>query len=96
MKYNDVNWAKAWRGLALFLLRDGYFAYQDLFPWAKDNKFPLRMVSDVIEALELEPFECDGKGYYRLSGKVVPLLPNAFRDASIYRQASSSTGGNAA
>ena len=43
MKYNEVNWAKAWRGLALTLLRDGYVEHEDLLPWAKQNKFPLRM-----------------------------------------------------
>ena len=78
MKYNEVNWAKAWRGLALTLLRDGYVEHEDLLPWAKQNKFPLRMVSDVIEAMWLEPFEYSGKQYLRLSGKVIPLVPSMF------------------
>ena len=93
MKYNELNWAKAWRGLALTLLRDGYVEHEDLLPWAKQNKFPLRMVSDVIEAMWLEPFECSGKQYLRLSCKVIPLVPGAVRDASVYRQAAVDTGG---
>ena len=96
MKYNEVNWAKAWRGLALTLLRDGYVEHEDLLPWAKQNKFPLRMVSDVIEAMWLEPFEYSGAKYYRLSGRVVPLVPQHVRDVSMYRSAGREIGGTAA
>ena len=67
MKYNEANWAKAWRGLSVTLLREGYCPVQDLWRWAKENKFPQRMISDVIEALALEGFDNDGKSYLRLS-----------------------------
>ena len=53
MKYNEANWAKAWRGLAVTLLRDGYVAKNAVVKWAKDNKFDPRMVNDVIEALAI-------------------------------------------
>ena len=75
MKYNEVNWAKAWRGLAVTLLREGYCPVQDLWRWAKENEFPQRMISDVIEALAVEGFDHDGKSYLRLSGGVIPRVP---------------------
>ena len=87
MKYNEVNWAKAWRGLSVTLLREGYCSMQDILRWAKDNKFPLRMINDVIDALALEGFDHNGSVYLRLSGGVIPLVPRDVRDVSTYRTA---------
>ena len=96
MKYNEVNWAKAWRGLAVTLLRVGYCSMKAVEKWAKDNKFPLRMISDVIQALAIESFDHDGEVYFRLSGGVIPLVPRDVRDVSTYRGAAATSGGNAA
>ena len=92
MKYNEANWAKAWRGLSVTLLREGYCPVQDLLRWAKENKCPQRMISDVIEALALEGFDNDGKSYLRLSGGVIPLVPRDVREVSAYRQAAVPSG----
>ena len=85
MKYYEVTGAKAWRGLAVILLREGYCPVQDLWRWAKENEFPQRMISDVIEALAVEGFDHDGKSYLRLSGGVIPRVPRDVRDVSTYR-----------
>ena len=45
------NWIPIWRGLAVTLLREGYCSMKAVEKWAKDNKWRLRTVSDVIQAL---------------------------------------------
>ena len=42
------NWTPIWRGLAMCLLREGYCSMKAVERWAKDNKWRLRTVSDVI------------------------------------------------
>lgn len=96
MKYNEVNWAKAWRGLSIVLLREGYCSMKAVEKWAKENNFVLRMINDVIDALAVERFDHDGEIFFRLSGKVVPLLPRDVREVSTYRQAAVAYGGGAA
>ena len=86
------NWIPIWRGLAVTLLREGYCSMKAVEKWAKDNKWRLRTVSDVIQALAIESFDHEGEVYFRLTGKVVPLLPRDVRDVSTYRGAATSEG----
>ena len=72
------NWTPIWHGLAICLLREGYCSMK----WAKDNKWLLRTVSEVIKALAIESFDYEGEVYFRLTGKVVPLLPRDVRHLS--------------
>ena len=76
------NWTPIWRGFAICLLRDGYCSMKAVEKWAKDNKWLLRTVSDVIKALAIESFDYEGEVYFRLTGKVVPLLPRDVRHLS--------------
>jgi hypothetical protein len=78
------------------LLREGYCSSHALIAWGKANKFPQRMVNDVVQAMELEGFDHDGKVYFRLSGRVVPLVPGDVRDVGVYRSAAREIGGTAA
>ena len=60
MKYNEVNWAKAWRGLAMtFCCAKDTCSKKAVVKWAKENKFVPRMINDVIEALAMAA--CQGK-----------------------------------
>ena len=81
-----------WRGLALDLLREGYVSLKAVECWARQCKFPLPVIRAAADALAVEGFEHDGEHYWRLSGKVVPILPRDVRNAVTYRQA----GGSAA
>ena len=81
------NWTPIWRGLAMCLLREGYCSMKAVERWAKDNKWRLRTVSDVIQALAVESFDHEGEVYFRLSGGVIPLVPRDVRDVSTYRGA---------
>jgi hypothetical protein len=78
---------RVWRGLSLVLLRDGYMPITSLEKWAIENKFLWWVVRDVARDLCLEEFQNNGRGYFRLSGKVVPLLPRDIPNPSRYRQA---------
>ena len=90
------SWVPIWRGLALDLLREGYCSRKSVEKWARSNDWHLRTVTNVIKALAVESFEHEGEVYFRLTGKVVPLLPRDVRDVSMYRAAASSVGGRAA
>jgi hypothetical protein len=79
------NWTPIWRGLAMFLLREGYCSMKSVERWAKDNKFLLPVVRRVIDALAIESFDHEGEIYFRLSGRVVPLVPRDVRDVRAYR-----------
>lgn len=83
------DWVPVWRGLAAAFLRDGYCSPRGIEQWAKENKFHLRLVREVLEAMHVEGFEHEGAIYLRLSGKVVPFLPREVRDVRTYRQAGS-------
>jgi hypothetical protein len=83
------NWTPIWRGLAMCLLRDGYCSRKAVEKWAKDNNWLLRTVTQVIKALAIESFDYEGEVYFRLSGRVAPLLPRDVRDVSTYRTAGS-------
>jgi len=73
--------------MALGLLREGYCSIKAVVKWAKENKYPLPIVSRAIDALAIERFEHHGEIYFRLSGQVVPILPRNVRDVRTYRQA---------
>ena len=81
------QWFPVWHGLALGLLREGYLATEVVLRWAKENKFPPLLVREVAAALAVECFEHDGQKYWRLSCKVVPILPRDVPDVVTYRQA---------
>jgi hypothetical protein len=84
---DSEHWLPVWRGLALSLLRDGYCPTRAVEQWARENGVPLRVVSAAVSALAIECFEYAGETYWRLSGKVVPILPRDVRSAVTYRQA---------
>ena len=86
----DNSWRVVWRELALALLRHGYCATEAVLQWAKENKFPPLLVRDVAAALAVETFDHAGQRYWRLSGKVVPILPRDVPYAVTYRQAGGS------
>ena len=86
---DSLQWLKVWRGLAFGLLREGYYSADAVVRWAKGNDFPLWMVKQALEALAVEQFDHKGERYWRLSGKVIPILPHELRDAAAYRQAGS-------
>ena len=85
------DWVPVWRGLAAAFLRDGYCSPRGIEQWAKENKFHLRLVREVLEVCTLRASSMRVLIYLRLSGKVVPFLPREVRDVRTYRQA-----GNAA
>jgi hypothetical protein len=87
---NDSRWSVVWRELALALLRHGYCATEAVLQWAKENKFPPLLVRDVAAALAVETLDHAGQRYWRLSGKVVPILPRDVPYAVTYRQAGGS------
>jgi hypothetical protein len=78
---NDSRWGVVWRELALALLRHGYCATDAILQWSKENKFPPLLVRDVGAALAVETFEHGGEKYWRLSEKVVPILPRDVRSS---------------
>ena len=56
MNAPDETWNAIWRSLAISLLRDRYCSIKAVERWAKDHKWRLRLISDVIEALAIESF----------------------------------------
>jgi hypothetical protein len=87
---NSEHWLPVWRGLVLCLLRDGYISTDALLDWAKKNKFPPKVIRAAAEAMACESFQYNGATYWRLSGKVVPILPRDVPYAVTYRQAGGS------
>ena len=81
---DSKHWLSVWRGLAFGLLRDGFHSADAVVRWARENGFPLWVVKRALEALAVEQFDHDGERYWRLSGKVVPILPHKLREAGIY------------
>jgi hypothetical protein len=49
-------WLPVWTGMALGLLREGYCSMKAVVKWAKENKYPLPVVSRAIDALAIERF----------------------------------------
>ncbi len=80
------EWAPIWQELSVVLLREGYLPLRNVEQWAKANKWSLRVLSDVMEQLSIEVFQCEDDLYVRLSGTVVPFLPREVRDVRTYRQ----------
>ena len=89
MNYNHDDWVTVWRGLAVTFLTDGHCALRSIERWAKENKFHLRLVREVLESMVVEGFDHEGATYLRLSGQVIPLVPRDVRDVRVYRQAGS-------
>jgi hypothetical protein len=80
------NWNRVWWELAYNLLLRGFIPVHGVKYWARKDKVPLRLLREVAAALGVEEFESDGTQFWRLSGKVVPILPRQVR-GSASRQA---------
>jgi hypothetical protein len=74
MKALDETWTPIWRALARTLLRDGLYPMKSVERAARERNWRLRVVSDVAFSLGIETVDIDGELYWRLSGKVIPLL----------------------
>jgi hypothetical protein len=74
MKALDETWTPIWRALARTLLRDGLYPMKSVERAARERNWRLRVVSDVAFSLAIETVDIDGELYWRLSGKVIPLL----------------------
>jgi hypothetical protein len=81
-----TDWVTVWSEIAYVLLRRGCVPVDGVEFWAHEDGVPLRLIRRAAAKLGVEEFENGGQRYWRLSGKVVPILPRAFRDCS-YRQA---------
>ena len=51
---------------------------------ARERNWRLRVVSDVALSLGIETVDIDGELYWRLSGKVIPLLPREAQNPLMY------------
>ena len=89
MKVRDATWTPIWRTLAQTLLRDGLYPMKSIERAARERNWRLRVVSDVALSLGVETVDLDGELYWRLSRKVIPLLPREAQNPLMY-------GGNAA
>ena len=94
MKALDETWTPIWRALAQTLLRDGLYPMKSVERAARERNWRLRVVSDVAFSLGIETIDIDGELYWRLSGKVIPLLPREAQNPLMY--AGSPSGGSAA
>ena len=75
MKVRDETWTPIWRALAQTLLRDGLYPMKSVERAARERNWRLRVVSDVALSLGIETIDVDGELYWRLSERVIPLLP---------------------
>ena len=75
MKVRDETWTLIWRALAQTLLRDGLYPMKSVERAARERNWRLRVVSDVALSLGIETIDVDGELYWRLSERVIPLLP---------------------
>ena len=77
----DPAWICIWRSLAMTLIDCGYLSVAILEQEALKRKWKGPMIAEVADALNIEAFEHDGQTYWRLSEKVVPIVPR--RDLSV-------------
>ena len=84
MKALDETWTPIWRALARTLLRDGLYPMKSVERAARERNWRLRVVSDVALSLGIETVDIDGELYWRLSGKVIPLLPREAQNPLMY------------
>lgn len=94
MTYDPKVWDAVWRSLVMTFLDDGFIWLKDVEKAAKKRNWHLRLVSDVAAALAVETLGRDGERYWKLSDKVVPILPR--RNVEPQQTASGGGGGNAA
>jgi hypothetical protein len=73
MTYNPKQWDVVWRSLVITFLDNGFVWLVEKA--AKERKWHLRLVTDVAAALDVETLDRDGELYWKLSDKVVPILP---------------------
>ena len=64
------------------LLRDELYPMKSVERAARERNWRLRVVSDVALSLGIETVDIDGDLYWRLSGKVIPLLPREAQNRS--------------
>ena len=71
----DPDWICIWRSVALTLIDCGYLSVAILEKEALRRRWKSHMIAEVAHALNIEAFEQDGETYWRLSDKVVPIIP---------------------
>ena len=71
----DPDWICIWRSLALTLIDCGYLSLEVLQKEAVKRRWKGSMIAEVANALNVEAFEHEGETYWRLSEKVVPIVP---------------------
>jgi hypothetical protein len=77
--YKDRKYREFWKELVECLLDEGYIKQAVVERVAANRKWHHNTVMGVFQALGLVTFEHDGETYWRLSDKVVPILPNRRR-----------------
>jgi hypothetical protein len=75
MMSQEVLWRFVWRTIAFTLAESGYFPLREMEEAAEQRQWPMKMVMRVADTLNVESFEWQGEQYWRLSDKVVPLVP---------------------
>ena len=76
MKDDAAAWTVIWRALAMTFIDNGYCPRRDVERAARARDWHLRLVGEVLNALSVEAFDYEGEVYFRLSNKVVPIVPN--------------------
>ena len=84
---NDATWVSMWRSLVMTFIDLGYVRLSVLEKEALRRGWKGKMIAEVAQALNVEPFEHDGEMCWRLSDKVVPILPNRNRSQQTAAQA---------
>ena len=68
-------WLKVWHELAMAIIDYGYIPYAVVEDVAKKEGWKASVLCGVFKALNIEVFDHDGEVYWRISDKVVPIVP---------------------
>ena len=83
-------WKVLWELVAERLLEEGCLsAYVVDLLVEREKVASMRELGKIANQLALEAFEEGGATHYRLTGKVVPILPRIVRNVQTYRMAGS-------
>jgi hypothetical protein len=74
--YRDKNYRAFWRELVEALIDNGCVRETLIEEVAAQRRWHRNTVLGVFQALAIETFQYGGETYWRLSGKVVPILAN--------------------
>ena len=77
----DPIWISIWRSLAITMIDCGYLSVAILEKEALRRGWKGSMIAEVANSLNIVVFEHQGETYWRLSEKVVPIVPR--RDFSV-------------